>query len=90
MLIDAQQSPSRGEKTTPDEVAKWLGLDAHAAGLASWDVFDAVLTPGDVILLLTWRDHADAETVRRDRGPSRGREAAPHSSDPRLRDVRSA
>jgi heme-degrading monooxygenase HmoA len=62
MLIDARQSPSRGEKTTPDEVAKWRGLAGHAAGLASWDVFDAVLTPGDVILLLTWRDHADAET----------------------------
>jgi hypothetical protein len=62
MLIDARRPSAWVGKTTPDEVAKWLGLDAHAAGLASWDVFDAVLTPGDVILLLTWRDHADAET----------------------------
>ena len=62
MLIDARRPSAWVEKATPDEVAKWLGLDAHAAGLFSWDVFDAMLTPGDVILLLTWRDHADAET----------------------------
>jgi heme-degrading monooxygenase HmoA len=61
MLIDAKQSPAWVEKTAPGDVANWLGLDAHAAGLASWDVFDAVLTPGDIILLLTWRDYADAE-----------------------------
>ena len=32
-----------------------------ARGLVTWDVFDAVLTPGDVILLLSWRDHVAAE-----------------------------
>jgi hypothetical protein len=25
-----------------------------------WDVFDAVLTPGDVILLMSWRDRSAA------------------------------
>jgi len=43
------------------DVAKELGLDADAAGLVSWDVFDAVLTPGDVVLLTSWRDHKAAE-----------------------------
>jgi heme-degrading monooxygenase HmoA len=62
MLIDSRRQPSSAEKMTPDEAAKWLGLDQSAAGLAGWDVFDAVLTPGDIILLITWRDHADAET----------------------------
>jgi hypothetical protein len=27
----------------------------------SWDIFDAVLTPGDLILMLTWRDNGMAE-----------------------------
>jgi hypothetical protein len=29
--------------------------------MVSWDVFDAVLTPGDFILLLSWRTKEDAE-----------------------------
>ena len=32
-----------------------------ASGLVGWDVFAAVLSPGDVILLMSWRDHAAAE-----------------------------
>jgi len=32
-----------------------------ASGLVGWDVFDAVLAPGDIILLVSWRDHAAAE-----------------------------
>ena len=32
-----------------------------AAGLVAWDVFDAVLTPGDIVLLMSWRDQAAAE-----------------------------
>jgi hypothetical protein len=29
--------------------------------LVTWDVYDAVLTPGDLILMMTWRTKADAE-----------------------------
>jgi len=29
--------------------------------MIGWDVFDAVLTPGDLILLTSWRTQADAE-----------------------------
>ena len=32
-----------------------------AEGLTGWDVFDAFLTPSDVILLMAWRDHIQAE-----------------------------
>jgi heme-degrading monooxygenase HmoA len=46
---------------TPEEVALELGLVRHAPGLVTWDVFDAVLTPGDIILLMSWRDVAAAE-----------------------------
>jgi hypothetical protein len=49
------------KQSGPDEVAKWLGLAPNASGLAGWDVFDAVLTPGDIILLMSWRDEAAAE-----------------------------
>lgn len=60
-LIDGRRPPEWVERTRPDEVAAWLGLRPDAAGLAAWDVFDAVVTPGDVILLASWRDQAAAE-----------------------------
>jgi heme-degrading monooxygenase HmoA len=60
-LINARQPPDGVKETGPDAVAKWLGLAPDASGLVAWDVFDAVLTPGDIILLLSWRDRAAAE-----------------------------
>jgi heme-degrading monooxygenase HmoA len=45
---------------SPEAVAGGLGLPPNAAGLVAWDVFDAVLTPGDAILLMSWRDQAAA------------------------------
>jgi heme-degrading monooxygenase HmoA len=62
-LIDGRRPPEWVERTRPDEVATWLGLRPDAAGLTVWDVFDAVLTPGDVILLASWRDQAAAEAI---------------------------
>jgi heme-degrading monooxygenase HmoA len=60
-LIDAKQSPDRVKDAGPNAVAGWLGLAPSAPDLVAWDVFDAVLTPGDIILLLSWRDQAAAE-----------------------------
>jgi heme-degrading monooxygenase HmoA len=60
-LIDAKRRPGWVEQTGPDDIANWLGLPAYAPGLVGWDVFDAVLTPGDIVLLLSWRDLAAAE-----------------------------
>lgn len=60
ILVDAKRPPEWGKETSPDRVAEWLGLDSKAAGLVAWDVFDAVLTPGDIILLLSWRDEKAA------------------------------
>lgn len=55
-------------------LAARLGLIADASGLRSWDVFDAVLDPGNPILLQSWResqsvaapsdDHLRHRTVR--------------------------
>ncbi len=54
-------------KEAPDSAgcSAFLGLDRHADGLVGWDVFDAVLTPGDLILLLSWRDKAAAFAAAR-------------------------
>jgi hypothetical protein len=64
-LIDAKREPDTVKAAKPEELGKSLGLAADAPGLIGWDVFDAVLTPGDVILLLSWRDHAAAEAFER-------------------------
>jgi heme-degrading monooxygenase HmoA len=60
-LIDAKRTSDWIQHEGADGVATSLGLDRRAAGLVGWDVFDAVLTPGDVILLMSWRDKASAE-----------------------------
>ncbi len=59
--------------------AALLGLDPHAGGLVGWDVFDAVLTPGDLILLLSWRDKEAAAAFEA---------ARPKQGSMRLRHVR--
>jgi heme-degrading monooxygenase HmoA len=60
-LIDTQRPAQWVDETPPTDVIAWLGLPLDAAGLVSWDVFDAVLSPGDVILLASWRDHEAAD-----------------------------
>jgi heme-degrading monooxygenase HmoA len=60
-LIDAQCEAKWVKTAGATEVAGRLGLKPDAPGLAAWDVFDAVLTPGDVILLLSWRERAASE-----------------------------
>jgi heme-degrading monooxygenase HmoA len=60
-LIDGKRRPDWVEGAGADAVANWLGLAPDAPGLVAWDVFDAVLTPGDVILLMSWRDQRAAE-----------------------------
>jgi hypothetical protein len=53
------------EDATPEQVGRSLGLQESAHGLVAWDVFDAILTPGDLLLLLAWRDTAAAELGER-------------------------
>lgn len=60
-LMDAKRSPAWVKAHGADEVAQSLGLVADAPGLVAWDVFDAILTPGDVILLTSWKQKRDAE-----------------------------
>jgi heme-degrading monooxygenase HmoA len=60
-LIDARRPAEWVANASPEQVAKWLGLAPDTSRLVSWDVFDAVLTPGDIILLMSWRDKTAAE-----------------------------
>jgi hypothetical protein len=37
-------------------MATELGIEVDAPGLVSWDEFDAVVSPDEVMLLMKWRD----------------------------------
>jgi len=65
ILIDGKRPPQWVNATSAEDVAKWLGLPSQAEALVNWDVFDAVLSPGDVILLMSWRGHLEAEAFER-------------------------
>ena len=60
-LIDAKRPSHWTETFNPADCSEYLGLNPYAAGMIGWHVFDAVLTPGDLILLLSWATNEDAE-----------------------------
>jgi hypothetical protein len=64
-LITAKRPAHLPESADANACAAFLGLDPEARGLLAWDMFDAVLTPGDLILLMSWRDHAAAESFEK-------------------------
>lgn len=60
-LVDTKRPPEWIKAHDPEEIALELGFDLNSYGdCVSWDVFDAVLTPGDIILLTSWKDDAAA------------------------------
>jgi heme-degrading monooxygenase HmoA len=64
-LVNTARDPAWLASVTAGQAAGALGLDASAGGLVAWDVYDAVLTPGDVILTTSWRDQAGATAAAR-------------------------
>jgi len=60
-LIDAKRPTEWSATTNPADCSQFLGLNPYADGLLDWDVFEAVLTSGDLILLQSWRTGAAAE-----------------------------
>jgi heme-degrading monooxygenase HmoA len=60
-IIDAKRPAHLRKESSAEQVAAWLGLPRDADGLVGWDVYDAILTPGDLVLLLSWRDDEAAE-----------------------------
>jgi len=79
VLTDAKWPDASAGNAGAKDVATWLGLAPDAPGLVAWDVFDAVLTPGDVIVLMSYRDQSAAEAYE-------ASAALPH--DARLRRMR--
>jgi heme-degrading monooxygenase HmoA len=65
-LTTASIEPQRVPTAAPAALATQLGLAPTAAGLVAWDLFEAVLSPGDLILLRTWRDAAAGDAGTRD------------------------
>jgi heme-degrading monooxygenase HmoA len=65
------------EESRADAVAAALGLRPTVEGLISWDVFDAVLEPGNPILLQSWIDQRAAASW-----------SSPSESDTRCRTIR--
>jgi heme-degrading monooxygenase HmoA len=59
-LIDTKRPAEWKETTNPADCAEWLGLQPFH-GFLSWDIFEAVLTPGDIILMVSWKDEVAAE-----------------------------
>jgi len=64
-LIDAKRPAQSADQPSAADCAGYLGLDSGAEGMVAWDVLDAVLTPGDLILLICWRTNADAQAFER-------------------------
>ena len=60
-LINATRPAEWKQTNNPYDCAEWLGLNPWAADSTSWDIFDAVLTPGELILLISWKDAAAAQ-----------------------------
>jgi heme-degrading monooxygenase HmoA len=60
-LIDAKLRADWTRGSTVAAYSKYFGFNPDAEGMIGWDVFDAVLTPGDLMLLMTWRTKEVAE-----------------------------
>jgi heme-degrading monooxygenase HmoA len=60
-FVDAKRTIALSGAASASEIASYLGFDPYAAGLVGWDVYEAVLTAGDLILMMSWRTKADAE-----------------------------
>ena len=60
-LIDAKQTLEWVSMNNPQEIAIYLGFDLNSYGdCISWDIFDSLSNPGEIILVVTWRDEQSA------------------------------
>jgi hypothetical protein len=66
-LINAIRRAEWKQTNNPYDCAEWLGLNPWAAECTSWER-DAVLTPGNLILLISWKD-ANAAQAYEDASP---------------------
>ena len=78
-FVDAALDPEDLEGSAPERLARQLGLPERTGGLLDWDVFEALLTPGQLILMLVWLDPRAQDGVRSSIGSTR---------EMRVRDIR--
>lgn len=71
-LIEATGPSPHAPQTGLEEIARGLGFVRGLPGLVAWDVFDAVLSPGSHVLLLSWDTKAAAESFERTFRPASG------------------
>jgi heme-degrading monooxygenase HmoA len=69
-LINAARPAKWSQTNNPYDCAEWLGLNPWADNSASWDIFEAVLTPGELILLITWKDASAAKVYEDSSAPN--------------------
>jgi heme-degrading monooxygenase HmoA len=69
-LINASRPAPWKQTNNPYDCAEWLGLNPWAAGSTSWDIFEAVLIPGDLVLLISWKDAAAAQAYEDSSAPN--------------------
>ena len=62
-FVNATLDPQAVEGSSPDSLARQLGLPEKAASLLSWDVFEAVLTPGQLVLMVVWPDEREQDAT---------------------------
>jgi heme-degrading monooxygenase HmoA len=86
-LINATRPAEWKQTNNPYDCAEWLGLNPWAADSTSWDIFDAILTPGKLILIISWKDAAAAQAYEDTSAPND--KARVRSADhARLREIR--
>ena len=61
-LVNPARLTGFRETNNPEDLPKQLGVNPWASTSVSWDLFDAVLAPGDLILLISWKEDAAAQT----------------------------
>jgi len=60
-LIDAKQTLEWVSANNPQEMAIYLGFDLNSYGdCVSWDIYDSLSNPGEIILVVTWKDAQSA------------------------------
>jgi heme-degrading monooxygenase HmoA len=60
-LINAKQSAEWIAANNPYEMALYLGFDLYSYGdCISWDIFDSLSAPGEIVLAVTWGDAQSA------------------------------
>jgi heme-degrading monooxygenase HmoA len=61
-LVTAKRPDGWKPRSSVTDGAKVMGLDRdYGGGLVDWDIYEAILTPDDLILMLAWKDQAALE-----------------------------